>query len=211
MIITDITDQKHNRGRMNLFIDGAFYASVSAYLVEKREVFIGKEVTCSQLDKIIFDSDKAVAFDYTCWYLDRYPSTVKKMKDKLYSKGYSRSVVEYAVDKAIDCHILDDRRYALNYYDYRKNSCGIVKIIAELKAKGVDKDVIAQISDMDSQSDEDSAFTSAMRLTRRHSNGQVVDAKYLARLGRYLASKGYSWDIIRRCIDDIRSGNEDFN
>ena len=42
---------------------------------------IGKEVTCAELDKIIFDSDKAVAFDYVCWYLDRYPSTVRRLTD----------------------------------------------------------------------------------------------------------------------------------
>ncbi len=208
MIITDITDQKKNRGRMNLFIDGAFYASVSSFLVEKREVYIGKEVTCAELDKIIFDSDKAVAFDYVCWYLDRYPSTVRRLTDKLYSKGYSRSVVDYCIGRASECKLLDDERYAFNYYDYRKSACGISRIAAELRAKGIGKDIIARIIDADAQSD-DNAFNCAMNLAYRHSAGQTIDMKYLARLSRYLGSKGYNWDIIRRCVDCIRSNDED--
>ena len=49
MKVTDITDQKKNKDRVNLFLDGAYYCSIAARLVEERRVYIGLEIDGREL------------------------------------------------------------------------------------------------------------------------------------------------------------------
>lgn len=58
MKVTDITDQKKNKDRVNLFLDGAYYCSIAARLVEERRVYIGLEIDGRELERIIFESDR---------------------------------------------------------------------------------------------------------------------------------------------------------
>ena len=120
MRITDITEQKKITGRLNLFIDGAYYCSIAARLIEERRVYIGMEVSTDELDRIIFESDRQKAFDYACAYVGKHPSTVKAVKEKLYGKGYGKAVVEYVVDKLKDYGFLDDAEFASDYFQAKK-------------------------------------------------------------------------------------------
>ena len=99
MKVTDITEQKKITGRVNLFIDGAYYCSIAARLVEERRVYIGMEVSAEELDRIIFESDRQKAFDYACAYVGKHPSTVKAVKEKLFNRGYGKAVVEHVIAK----------------------------------------------------------------------------------------------------------------
>ncbi len=197
MRITDITEQKKITGRLNLFIDGAYYCSIAARLIEERRVYIGMEVSSDELDRIIFESDRQKAFDYACAYVGKHPSTVKAVKEKLYGKGYGRAVVEYAVDKLKDYGFLDDAEFASDYFQAKKDSCGTRKIAAKLREKGVSEEDIAVIYE---QVDQEEMLDAALRATKRHMGTKIPDEKYLARLHRFLASRGYDHDIISKCL-----------
>ena len=70
-IITDITLQSKNIDRVNLFVDGKFYAGVSRIAVYNHKLAVGTEIDESTLDKVIFDSDKDKAFDSALTYISR--------------------------------------------------------------------------------------------------------------------------------------------
>ena len=197
MRITDITEQKKITGRLNLFIDGAYYCSIAARLVEERRVYIGMEVSTEELDRIIFESDRQKAFDYACAYVGKHPSTVKAVKEKLYGRGYGKAVVEYVVDKLKDYGFLDDREFALDYYEARKDGCGIRKIASKLKEKGVSEKDLAAIYENE---DRECALKGALKATKKHMAGKAVDEKYLARLYRFLLSRGYDGEIVSECL-----------
>ena len=99
MKITAITLQSKNIDRVNLFLDGKFYAGVSRIAVYNNKLEVGTEISQTQLDKLIFDSDKDKAFDYALTYVSKYTPTAKILTDKLYEKGYGKAIVEYTVDK----------------------------------------------------------------------------------------------------------------
>ena len=197
MRITDITEQKKITGRLNLFIDGAYYCSIAARLIEERRVYIGMEVSTEELDRIIFESDRQKAFDYACAYVGKHPSTVKAVKEKLYGKGYGRAVVEYVVDKLKDYGFLDDAEFASDYFQAKKGSCGTRKIVAKLREKGVSEEDIAVIYE---QVDQEEMLDAALRATKRHMGTKIPDEKYLARLQRFLVSRGYDHDIVSKCL-----------
>ena len=197
MRITDITEQKKITGRLNLFIDGAYYCSIAARLIEERRVYIGMEVSSDELDRIIFESDRQKAFDYACAYVGKHPSTVKAVKEKLYGRGYGKAVVEYVVDKLKDYGFLNDAEFASDYFQAKKGSCGTRKIAAKLREKGVSEEDIAVIYE---QVDQEEMLDAALRATKRHMGTKIPDEKYLARLHRFLVSRGYDHDIVSKCL-----------
>ena len=209
MIITAITEQKKNRGRMNLFVDNHFYASVSSRIAEKGLIYIGQEIDKIQLEKIIFESDKSVAFDYACNYIGKYYCTEKKIREKLFERGYGSIVVNYAVEKLKDYKLIDDRRFAADYYECKKSTCGLKKIVNDLIIKGVKKEDIAILYELES-GDKNCELEAALKLAKNHSKGNTIDMKYLARLGRYLGGKGFEWSIVKECIDRIKD-EKDFD
>ena len=209
MQVTDITEQKKITGRLNLFIDGAYYCSIAARLVEERRVYIGMDISAEKLDRIIFESDRQKAFDYACAYVGKHPSTEKAVKEKLYGRGYGKAVVEHVLDKLKDYGFVDDKSYALDYFEAKKGSCGTRKIAMKLREKGVSEEDIAEIY---LQEDKGEMLKSALRVTKRHKGDKLADEKYLARLHRFLASRGYDYDIISKCISYAKGeSNEDID
>ena len=206
MKVTDITEQKKITGRVNLFIDGAYYCSIAARLIEERRVYIGMEVSAEELDRIIFESDRQKAFDYACAYVGKHPSTVKAVKEKLFNRGYGKAVVEHVIAKMSDYGFLDDRSFALDYFDAKKGSVGTKKIAMNLRLKGVSEEDIAAIYE---QEDKEEMLKSALRVTKRHMGEKFPDEKYLARLHRFLASRGYDYDIIAKCISYAKGGEDE--
>lgn len=197
MQVTDITEQKKLTGRLNLFIDGAYYCSIAARLVEERRVYIGMQVSEEELNRIIFESDRQKAFDYACAYVGKHPSTAKAVKEKLYDKGYGKAVVEHVLFKLKDYGFVDDRSFALEYFEAKKSTCGTKKIAMKLREKGVSEEDIAAIYE---QEDKGEMLKAALRVTKRHKGDKIADEKYLAKLHRFLMSRGYDYDIISMCI-----------
>lgn len=197
MKVTDITDQKKNKDRVNLFLDGAYYCSIAARLVEERRVYIGLEIDGRELERIIFESDRQKAYDMACAYLSKRAATVRTIESKLYERGFGRAVVEYVTEKLKDYGFLDDREFALDYYEARKDGCGIRKIASKLKEKGVSEKDLAAIYENE---DRECALKGALKATKKHMAGKAVDEKYLARLYRFLLSRGYDGEIVSECL-----------
>ena len=197
MQVTDITEQKKLTGRLNLFIDGAYYCSIAARLVEERRVYIGMQVSEEELNRIIFESDRQKAFDYACAYVGKHPSTAKAVKEKLYDKGYGKAVVEHVLFKLKDYGFVDDRSFALEYFEAKKSTCGTKKIAMKLREKGVSEEDIAAIYE---QEDKGEMLKAALRVTKRHKGDKIADEKYLAKLHRFLMSRRYDYKISSKCI-----------
>ena len=75
--------------------------------------------------------------------LERMPRTEKQLRDKLTGDGkYSEEVIETLVAYLKEYHYIDDRQYAVDYINGRKNSKGIRALLYELKNKGVGEDIL---------------------------------------------------------------------
>ena len=187
MKVTDITDQKKNKDRVNLFLDGAYYCSIAARLVEERRVYIGLEIDGRELERIIFESDRQKAYDMACAYLSKRAATVRTIESKLYERGFGRAVVEYVTEKLKDYGFLDDREFALDYYEARKDGCGIRKIASKLKETGVSEKELAAIYENE---DRECALKGALKATKKHMEGTPERRNKLQRGLWVLFSRG---------------------
>lgn len=204
-IITDITLQSKNIDRVNLFVDGKFYAGVSRIAVYNHKLAVGTEIDESILDKVIFDSDKDKAFDYALTYISRYTPTEKILKNKLYEKGYGKMIVEYTLDKCKKYGYIDDKEYARSYVSLNSAVKGKNRLRAELKAKGVADAYIDKALEGLKQG------ATCSEVAKKHSkNADVHDPKYRAKLIRFLQYRGYEWEDISQALSVLKIVDDGF-
>ena len=204
MTITGITLQTKNTDRMNLFVDGEFYAGVSALSAYKFRLEIGMEVDKAFLDKVLLDSDKDKAFDYALTYISKYTPTEKILKNKLYEKGYGKVVVEYVVEKCKGYGYINDEEYARSYVALNSNIKGKVRLKMELREKGVDDKYIQKALYKMPGSN------ACEELAKKHSRNQDLhDPKYRAKLIRFLQYRGYEWEDISQALATLKIVEED--
>ena len=204
--LTDITLQSKNIDRVNLFVDGKFYAGVSRIAVYNHKLTVGMEIDEKILDKVIFDSDKDKAFDYALTYIARYTPTAKILTGKLYDKGYGKLVVDYTVDKCKKYGYIDDGEYARSYVALNSAVKGKNRLRAELKAKGIEDALIDKALEGLKQT------ASCSEVAKKHSKNQDVhDPKYRATLIRFLQYRGYEWEDISQALALLKIVDDNFS
>lgn len=203
-VITGVTPNKRDKDRVNLYLDGEFYGSISALVAAAKRLDEGKEISEKELSDIIFESDKRNAFEYALGYISRYVCTEKKITQKLYDKGYGKVVVEYTVEKLKSYNYIDDREFAVQYVTVNRGVKGARRLRDELRQRGVASEFIEEAL-KDVSTEEDDAYA----LAEKHSRGKdLSDEKYVARLLRFLSYRGYGQDVIARCLSRLRQREE---
>lgn len=138
-------------------------------------------------------------------YLARRPRSAKEIRDYLAKKKVEVDVIEVIVQKLLSLHFLDDIKFARWWREQRTRFKGksdrLIKM--ELRQKGIDpqiiEDIFAEVTDepMDD-------LTKAKKLIEKRASrvAGLTPKEQYEKLGRYLQSKGFNWDVIRRAIDE---------
>ncbi len=204
--VTDIIIQSKNIDRANLYLDGTFRCGISRIVLGLHNIKIGTELTDTQLEELIFESEKDRAFNYALTYISRYTPTTKAMRNKLYEKGYTKLIVNYVIDKATGYGYLNDTEWAKCYVEFNKTVKGASRIKQELLSKGISRDIAEQVLVGVETNDSE-----VLELALKHSKNQDLDdPKYIARLVRFLQYRGFGGDIIWSTIDQLKANRDQF-
>ena len=198
--VTKLEIQKNNKTRVNVYVDDEFYCgmeAITALAVGLRE---GRDVTVDQLREGIHQSEVRIAFSKSVDYLSRYVKTCHQLYSYLLRKGFSSEVVDAVVEKLKDYGYIDDARYAQLYTEQNSKSKGSRRIKQELLAKGVSR----QDAETYSQLDNEDMLQSATMLAQKYMKNKSCDIQTLVKLQRYLAYRGYDFDIINSVVNSFR-------
>lgn len=78
-------------------------------------------------------------------FLKIRPRSIAELKEKLGSKGFSSTEIETTLLDLMASGLLDDRAFTKSWINYRlARPFGFERIIQELRAKGIDKEIIDQ-------------------------------------------------------------------
>ena len=200
--ITDIKPQAKNKGRVNVFVDGEYFCALEKLTALEYRLKAGDEIDGEKLRAAISDSERTAAFDRAARYIGLRPRTEKEMRDYLAGKNYDEDVVAYVVEKLKGYGYIDDAEFARVYIDCVAHRYGKRKIEANLKAKGVNSEIIdAALEEADDQSE------AVTRLCEKYLRSHPPDRRKLV---AYLMSKGFDYDTVKSGIADIDlSGDDD--
>lgn len=130
----------------------------------------------------------------------------KKIKNEKSNLKNNKDVIDSIINKLKEQKFLDDFEFAKWWIEQRSKikPKALKFIIFELKQKGISKELIEQVLEDGNfviESDFDKAKKLAEKRIERYKN-EDKQKKY-EKMVRFLASKGFNYDTIKKVIDQI--------
>ena len=128
--------------------------------------------------------------------------TEHELVSRLEQAGFSPEAVSFALEYVSRFGYIDDLRYATNYIGLHQTSMSRRQIERKLKERGISDEILAEafsvcISDEETDPEE----TALQSLLNKRLHGRAVSelsSPEKQKQMRYLASKGFPMDMIRR-------------
>ena len=122
-----------------------------------------------------------------------------ELKNKLLKSGFSASEIDSLLQELEQEKLQSDERFVESYINMRAGrGFGPLKIIAELRSKGIDKITIERLCSTHATSWSDLA---EKQYHKKFGNGQPKDRTELAKRIRYLLGKGFTMEQFKSYID----------
>lgn len=220
MQITDLSIQKNNPKKLNLFVDGVFFSGVSPKIVLENKLSPGMKIEVAFLEeiakKIIEENLTGDALNYIS-YRPRSKTEVKNhllsksAKDKINLKKFGIGigwdpVIDGIIKKLTDLGYLDDKKFIAWWFSQRQsfNQKSQFVIKKELMQKGVDENLIKEVlceSNNDINNDLENAKKLLSKKIDRWSALDKFEKK--KKIINYLGQRGFSYDTIEKAIDSL--------
>ena len=198
MKITEVSPQKNNPQRVNVYADGEYVFSLDDVDALVMGIKPGKEITDKELRNCLFESQfgkaKAKALDM----LSHKSLTSKMLSDELLKKGYDEAVITEVINEFQSLGYIDDMNFAMLYLEYCASKLwGEKKIRYELLQKGVDANII---EDALASFELPGADDLAELIKRKYSGEDLSDYKVKQKIMRFFASRGFDFDIVEKAL-----------
>ena len=205
--ITELRQGVKNPNRVNVFVDGKYALSLDVAQVVDMGVKVGETVTADELAEMKKASEYGKLYQRTLeWALTR-PHSIRETRDylvrklKMSSSGASERVrekysefSEAIIQRLIERGYLDDRRFAEWYVENRFVKKGVSqrRLKMELIKKGIARDIIDDVIGGRDDKEE-------LRKMIDKKRAKYTEEKLIA----YLVRQGFSYDLVRKLVDEI--------
>lgn len=195
--ITLIEQQKKDKTRCSVYIDGVFYCGLKIEVAIKYRLKAGMEIERSELDEIQLANEKIQATERAMNHLSATLKTRRQMSDFLASKGYTQAVIDYVIDKLEGYGYIDDYAYCRAYVASVSGK-GKTAIRAALIKRGADRDAIDEaLSEVEEDEDE------VMAVVRKYMRGKEYSRENINKAIRHLISRGYSYETAKSAASKL--------
>ncbi len=207
MQITDLSPQKNNPKRFNLFLDGKFALGLDVQTVVEQKLKIGKILTDDEWNKLKEKIEELTIFDQALNFLSYRPRSEKEVRDHFKKKKIVGAHVDRAIVKLKRLNFLDDEKFCLWWIEQRNNfrPKGKRALEIELLQKGVNREIIKKVLEdkNNAQTEKETCLNLGSKwLVRKQVNLNIPEQK--EKLFRYLASRGFDFDEVAEAIDTLR-------
>lgn len=210
MKITRIEQQKKNKGRVSVFIDGEFSFGADSFSVLSLHLSEGDEITEEKLSAIKNTSVFEDAKNYAAKLVSTRSYTEKNMREKLILRIGDEDITQKTITFLKEYNLINDYDYATRYaHDlvYLKKS-GLKQVEWKLKEKGILPEIIEKV--LEELDFSDIISDNLENLAQKKLNGNY-DIKNITKVKRFLASRGYTFDQINSVFSKIKAGDDDYD
>lgn len=190
--ITDISPQKANKKRVNIFIDEEYTLSLSAEVA--RELVIGHSLSSQDIKQLQEKDLKVRTREFAINYLSYRPRSTAELRKHLLKKGFLTETIELVIAELTDSNLLNDLEFAQYWVDQREEfrPRGLYALRYELIQKGIDQSII------DQSLNEVNEYKSAVKAGRKKANQLFGSEKelFIRKLSQHLERRGFSYEVI---------------
>lgn len=139
--------------------------------------------------------------DYVLYLQGRRDYSAKELRDRMRRRGYEEAVIGPTIEQLAAEGLQSDARYAQTQVRWQGSRSGNRKIRQKLSANGVETAVIEAA--LDEATDEtERALLALQRFAKT-----PLDQKLKAKVYRFMASRGFGFDTIRKACEQIWGRN----
>lgn len=198
--ITDIRLSPRGSRRRRVYVDGEEWRALPAEVVRDIGLRVGQQLEPAAFDERIAESESGQAWERALRLLNYRERGSAELHRRLAEDGYSERVVGETVSRAADLGFVDDRRFAdgLVRLLVDEKHLGRRRVAAQLSAKGVSEELIAELLESCCSPEDEHARAVALatRLSPRCRNEPD-------RLAARLISKGYATRVALRAATAV--------
>jgi regulatory protein len=127
------------------------------------------------------------------------------LQEKLLSEEASVEEVDQALAQLEARGLVDDTRVAETLVNRRAGKLGGMRLRQELQAKGLSADVVAETM----AALKDTEMARALAIWQKKFGVVAADATSRNRQARFLATRGFSGDVVRQVVAGLAQGDDD--
>ena len=196
--ITAIRAGRRPGKRVNIFLNGKFAFGLEAELVVKEGLYVGQELSDSQIDTLAGSDHFERCLNAANRYLSYRPRSESELRERLYRRGFDGDNVEAVIARLKERGLVDDIAFAQFWKENREMFSPRSRWLTslELRRKGVPAETIEQV--VSSASDDDSAYRAALGKASRLSLSDYQS--FRRKLDAYLQRSGLGYGVINRTV-----------
>jgi regulatory protein len=204
--ITALRAQAKDPQRVNVFVEGEFALGVSLTTITKTGLHVGKEISAEEFAKLEQTESGDKASLAALRILEARPRSVAEVRTRLGRKDFAPEAIDAAIARLGELELLDDAAFARYWVEnrqaYRPRGAGALR--DDLRRKGIDADVAAEILSDDALTGDESAgaWQVARAALRKYAGSHDRNA-FMRRMGSYLQRRGYTFETIRPIVDQL--------
>ncbi len=207
MLVTGVEQQRKNKERYSVFIDGEFAFGLIKEDIEFFKIKEGKEIEKEKLDYIKETVLYLKAQDRALNYLSYKKRTEKEIIKKLEEQEYDEEVIEKVMEFLKKYNYVNDLEYAQSFIRQSQgiNPKGRFEIYRKLRELGVGKHIVDEAL----ENEEYDEFEGVEKLLiKKLGERRVVDIKEKKKLHDFLTRRGYSYGIIKEVFNHLQIKTE---
>lgn len=196
--ITALTFQKHNKDRVNVYLDGQFAFGLAA--IEAARLRVGQTLSDDAVIELQMKDEIERAYERALNYLSYRPRSEDEVRRNLGKKDVEEAVIDAVIGRLKRAELLDDREFARYWVDNRArfNPRGLRGLRHELQQKGVSRDVIDQALET---FDVEAAARQAVEAGARRLS-QEAPPDFRRKLQAYMARRGFSYAVTKPLVQE---------
>jgi regulatory protein len=200
-IITALEVQKHNKERVNVFLDGQFALAVTIFVAATLRK--GQYLSDAEIERLKQEDKRNKAYTHAIRFLGFRARSQAEMERYLRDKGYSAEVVAETVGRLIDEQYLDDEAFARFWLEDRERfrPRGEQALRYELRQKGIADEVIDTVlADLD---EDELAWKAVER--KLHSWRNLTGQDLRKKIVGFLSRRGFGYETANNVFNRARS------
>lgn len=195
--ITALKVQKHNKERVNVFLDGQFALAVTMLVAATLRK--GQYLNDAEIERLKQEDERNKAYNRAIRFLGFRSRSQAEMARYLHDKGYADEVVNDTVSRLIDEQYLDDEAFARFWLENRERfrPRGRQALRYELRQKGISDEVIDTVLiDLD---EDELAWVAVERKLHRWKNLTEQDLK--KKIVGFLSRRGFNYETANNAFN----------
>ena len=201
--ITNLTLQKRNKNRVNVYLDGEYAFSLQK--ITAAYLRIGQTLDEAKIAELHHGDSYERAKEAALRLIEIRPRSVAEVRRRLRDKGYEDDIIEKAVTRLQELALLDDDAFARYWVEQRdtfkpRSSRALSQ---ELREKGLGREAIeVALTDVD---DDDAALRAGQKKAR--SLAHLPQEEFNKKLGGYLQRRGFHYGTVKAVLEQLWAAN----